>query len=474
MGQNLFYQDWMKQTTLNPLGLAMLVILGICVLFMRRRYATIPFLVMGCFIPQGQNIVMLGLSFYLLRTLGYIGVIRCVMRREYAALRWNSMDTAVAGWAAVLILVGTFHFGTSGLTTLLGWYSDSALLYFVFRCLVRDIGDIKVIGASLIVISIPVSLAFLVEHATHRNPFAAFGGVPLITEMREGRLRCQGAFAHPILAGCFWAGSLPLIASLWWQSAKRQWFVMVGVFCCLLLVVLCASATPVTGVVAAVIGALLYRARRHMSGIRWGVVIVLIGLHLVMKAPVWSLVQRIDIVGGATGNFRYRLIDAAINHFGDWCLMGLGGQSTASWGWGLGDVTNQYVVEGINGGALGLALFIAMFAFAFGRVGKLWRSAGSRADEILYWGLGVALFVHCVNFIAIAYFGQILMLLFLQLAVVASLKLPEPVSAQTRQRRQVKSSAQRNSRRATSSSAGQSMSGVAPSGEAVGIRGYRS
>ena len=43
---------------------------------------------------------------------------------------------------------------------------------------------------------------------------AAMGGVPEITVVREGRLRCQGAFAHPILAGCFWAEQLPLIAAL--------------------------------------------------------------------------------------------------------------------------------------------------------------------------------------------------------------------------------------------------------------------
>ena len=42
-----------------------------------------------------------------------------------------------------------------------------------------------------------------------------------------------------------------------------------------------------------------------------------------MKAPVWALIQRIDIVGGSSGWHRYELIDQCIKHFSDWWLMGV-------------------------------------------------------------------------------------------------------------------------------------------------------
>jgi hypothetical protein len=50
----------------------------------------------------------------------------------------------------------------------------------------------------------------------------------------------------------------------------------------------------------------------------------------------------------------------------------------------------------------------------------------------MYWALGVVLFVHCVNFMGVAYFGQIVMLLNLQLAMVASLPVTREKETQPR------------------------------------------
>jgi len=56
-------------------------------------------------------------------------------------------------------------------------------------------------------------------------------------------------------------------------------------------------------------------------------------------------------------------------------------------------------------------------------VGRLWRRAAKkkRADLILSWALGVSLFVHCMSFLGVSYFGQISMLWYLSLAMIASL-----------------------------------------------------
>ena len=47
------------------------------------------------------------------------------------------------------------------------------------------------------------------------------------------------------------------------------------------------------------IGALIFwRWRQHMPRVRWGILIGLFVLHLVMKAPVWFLIARISEVEG--------------------------------------------------------------------------------------------------------------------------------------------------------------------------------
>jgi hypothetical protein len=157
-----------------------------------------------------------------------------------------------------------------------------------------------------------------------------------------------------------------------------------------------------------------------MKTLRWGVFGTLVALHLVMKGPVWHLISRIDLVGGSTGYHRYNLIDQTIHRFGEWWLFGT--YSTAHWGWFLFDTANMYVNEAVRGGLVTLLLFVAVLVMAFRGVGKiLAESKDDRGRYLFAWALGVALFAHCMMFIAVSYFGQIIVVWYLLLAAIASL-----------------------------------------------------
>jgi hypothetical protein len=94
------------------------------------------------------------------------------------------------------------------------------------------------------------------------------------------------------------------------------------------------------------------------------------------------------------------------------------------WGVFAGDVTNQYVLEGVRGGLLTLCLFIAIIVIAFRDVGELWRLQTKNPYRLaISWVLGVSLFVHCMNFIGVSYFGQIWILWYLLLAIIGSLSV---------------------------------------------------
>ena len=71
-----------------------------------------------------------------------------------------------------------------------------------------------------------------------------------------------------------------------------------------------------------------------------------------------------------------------------------------------------------------MLLFISIIVLAFGSVGRMWRAsadAGDRAMLYLAWAIGVSLFVHCMNFLAVSYFGQIMMMWYFALAIAISL-----------------------------------------------------
>ena len=172
----------------------------------------------------------------------------------------------------------------------------------------------------------------------------------------------------------------------------------------------------------AFIGGIMFLQRDKMRRIRWGVLATVIGLHLVMKAPVWHLISRVSAVGGSTSYHRYMLIDSAIRNFNEWWLFGI--TTTANWFHNAIDLTNQYVAEGVRGGLLTLIFFILSIAIAFRSVGRTWRRVkDDKAKLAMSWALGVSLFVHCVNFIGVSYFGQIIILWYMILAIITSIDL---------------------------------------------------
>lgn len=424
------------QTVIHPAGLAVLAVLCIVLFTCSRKWAVAPFLVACCFIAPAQRLVLAGLDFDVPRILVLVGLLRVTLRGEFKGFRWRIVDGLIIAYLCANTLAYIGLYGTGGaIVNRLGQVIDIAGTYFVFRALVRDWSDVDRFVRTLVMLSVPVLVLFLVERATGRNLFAALGGVPAITEVRAGRMRCQGAFAHSIIAGCFFASTLPFLAG--WVLSRRspgRFLAIAGCVIALALVVLTASSTPVMAVIFAGVAFLFYPLHRSMRAVRWTIFLGLLGLHIFMKAPVWSLIGRIDIVSGSTGWHRFSLIDAFINRWSDWAFVGT--IRTDHWGPGLGDVTNQYVLEGVRGGILSLALFIAIIAFTFRGVGVLMkRAANNRVRRMSAWTLGVTLFVHLTSFLAVSYFGQVTILWYLLLATVASLEaLPaeKPVSVRSR------------------------------------------
>ncbi|MDY7107358.1 MAG: hypothetical protein SYC29_01860 [Planctomycetota bacterium] len=443
---DLLLAQYQNQTTAHPIGVFVLFVLGVATLLVSRRWALVPLLILACCVASAQRFVIASLDFNFLRVLVFVLAARIIIRNEATHWRWKPMDLVFLVWiACATILYIVLHGTWQSFIYRLGILYDAIGLYFVTRLLIRDWADVRAFVQTAAVLSVPVAMVFLVEHATRRNFFSIFGGVPEITLMRDGRLRCQGPFSHPILAGCFWISLTPLMAALWWRPGWNRLLAIIGVVAPMVIVYTCASSTPVGGVFAGAVALAVLPLRRRMAWVRWGAVAMVLGLHLVMKAPVWHLISRVSFARGSTGWYRYKLIDDFITHFGDWWLIGT--ESRETWfGHGYWQITNQYVAEGVNGGLITLLLFLAVIALAFQGVGRIWRHAarrryriapwagaarrlggpravqpGSRAHFAMGWALGTALFMHCVMFTGVAYFGQTILVWYVLLGMIGSL-----------------------------------------------------
>jgi hypothetical protein len=410
-------------TFINPLGLAFTLLMGTVLLLVPRRYALVPVVILTCYMTMGERVMIGPFNFTMIRILLLFGWLRLMIRGEIHALQLNSIDKVIFWWVVSSTIMHTLLWQSSQefINRLGGAYSTLGL-YFLFRYLLRDIDDIVRTFRIVAVFLVPLAALMMLEKQTAHNLFAVFGGVPETTYVRDGVLRCQGPFGHPILAGTFGATSLPLCVALWWQGRADKLLAAIGFGSCAVIAVTSGSSGPLLAGVAGIVGLLMFIARQYLSFIRRGIVVALIATHLMMSAPVWFLLARIDIFSGSTGYHRALLIDRAIKNFDDWWLVGT--KSTAAWASEddhLFDVTNAYIAEGKNGGLLTMILFIAIIVLCFRAVGRAIPGlAGDRHAQLAVWAAGSSLLAHAVTYFSVSYFDQNSVVWFLLLAIIST------------------------------------------------------
>jgi hypothetical protein len=416
-------------TNLALAGTLFLAAVAVLMLALPRRLAMLPLLATVCYMPLGQQVVLAGLHFTIIRLVILVGVARVVCRGEARGLSLNRIDKLVVWWAVLSVILGFLSKpDLKNLVNRLGSFYMAVGIYFLVSCWIRDSKTFVASMKLLALLAIPLAILMIIEKTTSRNVFSLFGGVPEFTEQREGHLRCQAAFRHPILAGTFGATSLPLFIGLWFQGRGSRTLALLGCISACTIAVAASSGGALLTLLLGGVGFGFWRFRFQMRWVRRGVVVVILALAIVMQAPVWYLTARLSGVFGGTGWHRSWLVDTTLAHFSEWWLCGT--TYTAHWGGNTYvldddpdniDITSQYVAEAVKGGVLKLALFVAIIVQCFKVLGRRIQAeaVGSAPAGVLWWAIGVCLFTHCVSFWSIPYFDQMAVIWYWLLAAVS-------------------------------------------------------
>ena len=413
------FEAWTNQTTVHPIGIAVTGLIAILILWGSRRVAIAGFFTFLLFVSTSQRVVIGGLDFDFVRILVIVGSARILMRGDSSGIRFRTQDGLIIAFVLTSMIATVVRTGGEGTVNRLGFSLDVLGLYFLSRCWVRTQDDLVWILRIAVFPIIVVAAFFFVENATARNPFHIFGGVSETTVVRNDKLRCQGAFAHPIVAGVFFACLIPMFFGAYLSQLKAKRIFLLGILLSIGIISTTASSTPASAVLLGVVGWCAFPIRKNLSFMRWALLAMMVSLHLLMNNGVWHLLARIDLVGGSTGWHRYYLIDRAIAHFNEWYLIGT--DSTSHWGPGLDDLTNQFILVGTRGGVLPMCLLILTIATAFVSVGKMLKNKKGNTDPRFVFGLGVSMFVHFCVFISLSYFGQLTFLWYFTLAAIESI-----------------------------------------------------
>ena len=394
-----------------PVAVALLAIFAVMVLVLPRKWVIAPVLLGNFLIPVDQQVYAGGVHWFPARIIVLIACARLLATRapEDEAARKGSLgliDWAVVAYVLAQVVAVTLLYQAVGaFINQVGYAIDTLVCYLVLRKLIANEEDMYRALKCLAAVCLLIGIEMIVEQVTMRNIFGiVYPGFVDAPELRDGKVRAQGTFAHALMAGTFAGMIVPLFFLMWKTGVSKLWGIL-GFVGATAMMLTTNSSTPLLAYAGSMLGLGMWRIRKKMRLVRWGIVLGLAGLAAVMKAPVWFIIARVDLTGSSSGYHRAELVDQFINHFREWWLIGT--NTSATWGWDMWDQQNQYVNIGESGGLLALVFFILVIVRGFRMTGNARkRVEGDTAKEWVYWCLGSALFANVVGFFGVNYFDQ--------------------------------------------------------------------
>lgn len=136
-------------------------------------------------------------------------------------------------------------------------------------------------------------------------------------------------------------------------------------------------------------------------------------------AVIFSYASRI----GGTGYHRIALINFAIRDFGKWWLTGYGGVDPG-WGYSIGmqytDVTNEYIMAGVQYGMIGVIALCWMLYVSFSSIITAYRKEKDPYMKSIYWAIGSLLVAVSIVWTSAHFFGQLITIFYCYLGIVGS------------------------------------------------------
>ena len=409
--KNFQFGGGSTETILHPLVAVGMLIATMLILMLPRRKAITPFLLAFFTIPAAQVVVAGGVHFTVLRILILTVLARMVFFRGSSPGKFvggfNAIDRVVVLWSlSALIIFNVQWMNTQALIKSLGDLVETLGSYLAVRFLIPDGEAVRRTIKALAAICVILGACMIIEQFTQQNVFGFLGA--LQPEIREGHIRSGGVMGS-LGSGVFAGVLIPLFLWLWTERKSRM-AACAGLAGATAMVLASYASTSWMTYGASLLGLGFWPLRKRMRLLRWGLVAILGGLHLVMHGPVWSLIEKIDLTGGSSSYHRYMLVDNCIRHFGDWWLFG--SKSYGDWGFVMFDVCNQFVLAALRGGLVTLILYIAIYKRSFGTIGMARKHVdGDRRQEWFLWCLGSALFATVVSSFGIDYMVYLMMFL---------------------------------------------------------------
>jgi len=315
-----------------------------------------------------------------------------------------------------------------------GFLMDTWCAYLAARFIVTDRSKLITIIKCISVALVPLAILGVIESFTGWQPFAPlwrfspwFRGGRYISEGRCGLARAVGPFSHAILFGGVFAMFLPLIYYLHREKGDWKSFSYIILIVAMLGALSSMSSGPWVMVIIVIFCLVMEKHRKLIKPMFMFFVFSCIVIGIASNRPFYHVIASWANPLGGAGWHRAKLIDLAIENFNDWWMVGYG-EKDPGWGRFLGmgrtDVTNEYILNGVRYGILGVIAICAVLIESFRGLISTYRKLRYPALKSLCWAFGSLLFSVAIAWMSVSFFGQLSTLVYCSIGMIGSMCSP--------------------------------------------------
>lgn len=363
-------------------------------------------------------------AFPVYRLIVLVGLIRLFKEFFNPGFKFDSTDYAVIIFTIWTQFAAVFHTTDGyGFISTSGYLFNATGAYFVIRLAIREQRDVVYIIKGLILLGMVSAVMMTVEKLTATNYLTGLSGLGHEVAIRDGKVRASGAFRSPILAGSVGATIAFLSASLGREHNK---FRLIGVLSGIVIVVCSASSSPILSLMLGTAVLFLYRYRAYSRYAFPVAIAAYILLDLVMKRPAYFIIAEVDLVGGSTGWHRARLVQAALENYGDWWLIG----TTYTKHWMIStlvnndshiDITNYFIFWGVIGGIIPLLSLCYIVKSSISKIFRATEFEPHSPTTFMRWAIIAAILANVATAFSVSFFDQSCLFFWLPIALATTL-----------------------------------------------------
>jgi len=414
------------------------LVLSVLVLTLRPKYALVAYIIGLLWYPAYLAVSIGTIDILVGRFVVAVLLMRCYFDDKIRCkFKWNRLDTLVT--LSMVVYVGAYLITqvnpiAQTLEGRAGFVMDTWCAYLAARFIVTDRSKLISIVKCIAIAMVPLAILGVIEAFTGWQPFAPlwrfspwFRGGRFVSEGRWGLARAVGPFSHAILFGGVFAMFLPLI--YYFRREKGNWgsltYIISGIV--MLGALSSMSSGPWVMVIVVIFCLVMEKHKQLIKPMFIFLVFSCISIGIASNRPFYHVIASwANPLGGASWH-RARLIDLAIENFDEWWMVGYGDKDPG-WGQYLGmgrtDVTNEYILNGVRYGILGIIALCAVLAKAFRDLISTYRRMRDPALKSLCWAFGSLLFSVAVAWMSVSFFGQLSTLVYCSFGMIGSLCSP--------------------------------------------------